>query len=349
MLKSLVSIRSISSTHNRYSYTFMSYFTTSTTNNTRPTVGFVGLGNMGGHMAHNLLKNQHNLYVYDINQSSIDQLKSKRDTNRYNCNIDSVKSISELPELCDIIITMLPSSPHVRSVYTDKSNSIFSGITKNNINKSDGNNLLLIDSSTIDPLTTKDVAAQAHQLGCSMVDAPVSGGIGGAESGTLTFMVGGNESDYNRAKLILQYLGKNIVYCGSAGTGQIAKVCNNLALGIQMVAVAEGMNLGIKLGMDKYKLANIFNTSSARCWSSDTYNPVPDILPNVPASKSYNGGFATQLMKKDIGLALDAAKQMDIKLHLGELVNELYGNTIESGYGSKDFGSIYQYLKDEKK
>src|SRR5438132_5359370 len=165
-----------------------------------------------------------------------------------------------------------------------------------------------IDSSTIDPLTAREVAMDAKAKGCPMVDAPVSGGVGGAEAGTLTFMVGGDARDFEIARPMLQAMGKNIVHCGGAGNGQVAKICNNLMLAIEMIATSEGMALAAKLGMDPKVFASVVNTSSGRCWSSDTYNPYPGVLDNVPASRDYSGGFGVDLMLKDLTLIADAAK-----------------------------------------
>jgi len=203
---------------------------------------------------------------------------------------------------------------------------------------------LLIDSSTIDPTAARDVAQQASGKGARMVDAPVSGGVGGAEAATLTFMVGGSVENFALARPVLALMGKNLVHCGESGTGQAAKVCNNLVLGISMVAVAEGMNLGIKLGINPKTLAGIFNTSTARCWSSDTYNPCPGVMDKVPASRGYTGGFGVDLMKKDLGLALQAANDAKAPLLLGTLSHELYDAISKEGKGKSDFSIIYQYL-----
>jgi len=179
------------------------------------------------------------------------------------------------------------------------------------------------------------------------VDMDVSGGVGGAEAGTLTFMVGGSEHDFTTAKTLLQHMGKNIVHCGDNGTGQVAKVCNNLALAVEMVAVSESLNLGVKLGMDPKRLSAIFNTSSARCWSSDTYNPCPGVMPNVPASKGYIGGFGVDLMKKDLGLAMNAARSAHIDLTVGQQAYQLYEKLSERGNGKKDFSYMYEYFRQQ--
>ena len=207
---------------------------------------------------------------------------------------------------------------------------------------------LLIDSSTIDPEASRSLCAQARALGldAGLLDAPVSGGVGGAQAGTLTFMVGSDaEATLERARPFLTAMGKNIVHCGGSGTGLVAKICNNLILGISMAGVAEAMNLGIKMGIDPNVLASVVNTSSGRCWSSDTYNPVPGVMPNVPASKGYAGGFGVDLMAKDLSLATAAAHSAKQPLPLGSLSLALYDMISSKGYGTKDFASIFDYLQ----
>jgi 3-hydroxyisobutyrate dehydrogenase len=178
-----------------------------------------------------------------------------------------------------------------------------------------------------------------------MADAPVSGGTGGAEAGTLTFMVGAEPQLFERIKPLLGHMGKNIVHCGGAGTGQVAKICNNMLLGISMVGVAEAMNLGVSLGIDPKVLAGIINTSSGRCWSSDTYNPYPGVLPNAPASRGYTGGFGTDLMLKDLGLATDAAKQAKASVVMGATAQQLYQLLSSQGAGGQDFSAIINLLR----
>ena len=178
-----------------------------------------------------------------------------------------------------------------------------------------------------------------------MLDAPVSGGTGGAQAGTLTFMVGGDEAVFNTNKPFFQQMGKNIFYCGGSGNGQVAKVSNNMLLGISMIATAEAMALGVELGMDPKILANIINTSSGRCWSSDTYNPYPGVLENVPASRGYSGGFGTDLMLKDLGLASEAAKTVKQPVMLGGLATQIYQTFSNLGNGHLDFSAVIQMFK----
>ena len=285
-------------------------------------IGFVGLGHMGTPMAHNLLKHGHALKVYDV---SGERVRAMQDAG---CEVAT--SAVDCARGVEVVITMLPSSPHVRSVYGGQY-GVLAGAAAGT---------LLIDSSTIDPLTAREVAMDAQAKGCPMVDAPVSGGVAGAEAATLTFMVGCEARDFERAKPILQAMGKNIVHCGGAGNGQVAKICNNLMLAIEMIATAEGMTLATRLGMDAKVFASIVNTSSGRCWSSDTYNPFPGVLENVPASRGYAGGFGSSLMLKDLTLVTDAAKAASQPVMLGALAQQIYQRHANEGHGEKDFSSI---------
>ena len=293
-------------------------------------IGFIGLGHMGNPMARNLLKHGHTLKVFDVVPDLVKKLTD------LGCEATSS------PALCsqgvELVITMLPSSPHVRSVYTGKDSGILHGVPAG---------VLLIDSSTIDPHTARDVAMDARAHGNNMVDAPVSGGTGGAEAGTLTFMVGGDAADFEKAKPILLCMGKNIVHCGGAGNGQVAKICNNMMLAIEMIATAEGMALAAKLGMDPKVFAGIANSSSGRCWSSDTYNPYPGVLENTPASRGYTGGFGSDLMLKDLTLVTEAAKAAKQPVVLGATAQQLYQMHSAMGNGALDFSSIIKLYKKD--
>jgi 3-hydroxyisobutyrate dehydrogenase len=207
---------------------------------------------------------------------------------------------------------------------------------------------MIVDSSTIDPASVKACAALARQQGNAFVDAPVSGGTGGAAAGTLTFMVGGSAEAYERVKPVLSAMGRNIVHCGETGTGQVAKICNNLVLGITMAGVAEGMTLGAALGIDPQVLAGIMNTSTGRCWSSDTYNPYPGVIDTAPSSRGYTGGFGIDLMLKDLGLATDAARLVRQPVFLGALAQQLYQAMSANGAGKLDFSSVIKlYHRDD--
>jgi len=283
-------------------------------------LGFIGLGNMGAPMARNLLKAEHELIVFDVIQSNVDALVQAGEGRASAANTPA----AILQAGVQAVVTMLPAAQHVKSVY-------LGGNVKD---------VVLIDSSTIDPMSAREVAKAAAEKGALMLDAPVSGGTGGAEAGTLTFMVGGDEGLFNRTKPLFQSMGKNIVYCGGSGNGQVAKVANNMLLGISMIGTAEAMALGVSLGMDAKVLAGIINTSSGRCWSSDTYNPYPGVLENVPASRGYIGGFGSDLMLKDLGLATEAAKLSRQPVPLGSLAQQIYQTFSLQGNGGLDFSAI---------
>ena len=289
-------------------------------------IAFVGLGNMGGPMARNLLKAGHALHVFDVVRSNVEALVA--------LGAVAATSAAAAASQGEAVVTMLPSSPHVRSVYLGE-NGVLAGAVPG---------VPLIDSSTIDPHTAREVAAAAAARGNPMADAPVSGGTGGAAAGTLTFMVGADSGLYECIKPLLTCMGKNIVHCGGTGTGQVAKICNNMILGISMLAVAEAMNLGAALGIDPKVLAGIVNTSSGRCWSSDTYNPYPGVMDNVPAARGYSGGFGTDLMLKDLGLATDAARQAKQSVVMGAAAQQLFQLWSAQGAGDLDFSSIINLL-----
>ncbi|TKA92196.1 3-hydroxyisobutyrate dehydrogenase [Halopseudomonas bauzanensis] len=286
-------------------------------------IGFLGLGNMGGPMAHNLLKAGHELTVFDLSAAAV--------ANLVEAGASAAPSIAALAGSdVEMIITMLPAAQHVKGVYLGEDGLLAKVAPE----------VRLIDSSTIDPMSAREVATAAAAKGNRMIDAPVSGGTGGATAGTLTFMVGGEQADFDVTLPILQAMGKNIVHCGPSGNGQVAKVANNMLLGISMIGAAEAMNLGVSLGMDPKVLAGIINTSSGRCWSTDTYNPYPGVLENAPASRGYTGGFGTDLMLKDLGLATEAAKQARQPVVLGALAQQLYQTFSGQGNGGLDFSAI---------
>ena len=292
-------------------------------------IGFIGLGHMGRPMALNLLKAGHTLVVFDPVAAAVQALQSAGAS-----AATSVRALAQVPGL-EMLVTMLPAAPHVRSVYLGE-DGLLAVVDKS---------VLLVDSSTIDPMTAREVAALAAKQGNAMLDAPVSGGTGGAEAGTLTFMVGGTESDFARVQPVLAQMGRNIVHCGGAGNGQVAKVANNMLLGISMAGAAEAMALGVALGMDPQVLAGVINTSSGRCWSTDTYNPYPGVLPNAPASRGYAGGFGTDLMLKDLGLATEAARAAKLPVAMGALAQQLYQGFSAQGHGGLDFSAIIRQVQ----
>jgi 3-hydroxyisobutyrate dehydrogenase len=226
----------------------------------------------------------------------------------------------------------------VRSVYLNE-DGVLAGIARG---------VPAVDCSTIDPQTIRDVAATAAKQGVVLGDAPVSGGTGGAQAGTLTFMVGASAEHFEVLKPVLAQMGKNIVHCGDVGTGQIAKICNNMLLGISMIGVAEAMALGNSLGIDTGVLAGIINSSTGRCWSSEVYNPWPGIVETAPASRGYTGGFGAELMLKDLGLATEAARVAHQPVILGAVAQQLYQAMSLRGEGGKDFSAIIEsYRKAE--
>lgn len=285
-------------------------------------IAFIGLGNMGGSMAQNLLKNGQQVFGYDLNETA---LLSFSQVGGIVC-----KSPAEAASQADIVITMLPAAQHVRDVYLGND-----GVLK--VLKAGS---LCVDSSTIDPQTIQEIAVFAKSKQVKICDAPVSGGTLGAKDGTLTFMVGADDETFKEAKSVLSLMGKNLVHCGAVGTGQVAKICNNLILGISMTAVAEGMALGAKLGIDPQALAGVINSSTGRCWSSEIYNPWPGVCENAPASRGYTDGFASQLMLKDLGLAVEAAKHVDQPILLGSKVQEMYMEQSQGDAARLDFSSI---------
>lgn len=306
-------------------------------------IGFIGLGNMGLPMASSLIKAGHYLVVFDVVDKPIQALLTQYpDKVTVAPNIKSMAqggdSSSQTNQPLDVIMTMLPEPQHVRSVYLGDSGLLANLITP----------CLLIDASTIDPQTAREVAQAAYEKGCSMLDAPVSGGTGGAQAGTLTFMVGGDEAAFEQAKPLLKAMGKNIVHCGGSGNGQVAKVANNMLLAISMIGTAEAMSLGVALGMDPKILASIINTSSGRCWSAEVYNPYPGVVDTAPAARGYSGGFGADLMLKDVGLATVAAQSVKQAVPMGALAQQLYQTFSNQGHGSLDFSAIIQLLGKAK-
>ena len=288
------------------------------------------IGNMGASMATNLLKNFKEVTVYDINADSVNALVAK--------GAKSAKTIKEIALNCDAIVTMLPATKHVSEVLLG-TDGIFAHAKAGTI---------VIDSSTIDPQSSAALNEKARAKGIKMLDAPVSGGVTGAAAGTLTFMIGGTQADLDLAEPVFKAMGKNIVLCGGPGSGEVAKLCNNLSLAISMIGTSEALSLGKKLGMDPAKLSQIMNTSTARCWSSDSYNPCPGVMPNVPSSRGYAGGFGSALMLKDLGLAVDAAKAAGAPIPLGTQATSLYSTLCNTGYAQRDFSVVFEYLSNSK-
>jgi len=292
--------------------------------------GFIGLGHMGGPMAANLLKAGHAVTAFDLVPAALDAAKAAGAT--------LAASPRAAAEGAEVVITMLPAAQHVKAVYLSD-DGVLAGVARG---------VPLVDSSTIDPATARFIGEAAAKQGNPFADAPVSGGVVGAQAGTLTFMVGADEALFETLRPVLSGMGKNMVRCGETGTGQIAKICNNLLLAISMIGVAEAMKLGETLGIDPTKLASIVNTSTGRCWSSDTCNPYPGIVETAPASRGYSGGFGADLMLKDLGLAVDAARAARQPVFMGALAQQLYQSMSQQGLGGLDFSGIIKlYAKQQ--
>ena len=292
------------------------------------TIGFIGVGNMGGPMARNLLKAGYVVSAFDLSAPVLEPLIA--------AGAKRAASVTEAVAKADTVITMLPAGQHVRSVYLE-----------NGILDAAKSGTLLIDSSTIDMDSARAVHTAAGKAGFDFIDAPVSGGVGGAEAGTLTFMCGGNEGAFERAKPILEKMGKRIVLAGEGGAGQAAKICNNMLLAISMIGTCEAFALGEKLGLNPQKLFDIMSTSSGQCWSVTTYCPVPGPVPTAPSNRDYAGGFATALMLKDLKLAQSAAQSAGAVTPLGAEASQLYSLFAAKGHDGVDFSGIIRMLRGE--
>ncbi len=292
-------------------------------------IAFIGLGNMGSPMAKNLLKANLNVEVFDLNPNAVAELTA--------LGASSADSVQQAVQGADVVVTMLPASQHVQSVY----------LGQDGILDSVDAGTLLIDSSTIDPATARSVGEQAEQRGISFVDAPVSGGVAGAAAGTLTFIVGGSQENFVQAKAVLSHMGKNIFHAGDAGAGQVAKICNNMMLGILMSGTCEALNLGMENGLDPKVLSDIMLQSSGRNWALELYNPCPGVMENTPASNGYQGGFMSQLMAKDLGLAMEAAVASQTSTPMGSLARNLFNIHNGQGNGQKDFSSLFEFYQKQ--
>ena len=287
-------------------------------------VAFIGLGNMGGPMAANLVKAGHKVTAFDLVAASRDQAKSDGAAIAES-GVSAVKG-------ADVVITMLPAGKHVLGVW----NEVLPAMAKG---------ALIIDCSTIDVESAKQAHVLAAKHGMASVDAPVSGGTGGAKGATLTFMCGGEAKAFAAGQPMLANMGKKIVHCGAGGAGQAAKICNNMILGISMIAVGEAFVLAEKLGLSHQALFDVASTSSGQCWSLTTYCPVPGPVPTSPANNDYKPGFASNLMVKDLTLAQDAANAAGAVTPLGKHAQELYKTFDASGHGGVDFSGIIQHVR----
>ncbi|KAH9998133.1 NAD binding domain of 6-phosphogluconate dehydrogenase-domain-containing protein [Russula compacta] len=316
-------------------------------------ISFIGLGRMGSEMAYNLFSkriadaNDSRFVVCDAVPEAAARFTDNFRKHFHDANIAVATNPREATLASGTIITMLPSSPHVRQVYLDSGGII---PTLHSLPPVDASSTLCIDSTTLDVQVGRDVAAEAQTLGAGMVDAPVSGGVTGAKAGTLSFLVGGSKQSFSRASPILALMGQRIIHCGSAGSGLAAKICNNLVLGVEQIVVAEAMLLGQRLGLDPAVLANVINNSTGGCWSSTVNNPVPGALPekSPPCERGFEGGFATALMIKDLGLATDVSKASGSPLPLGEAAERIYVEAVKRypDLSRKDFSSVYRYFEE---
>jgi 3-hydroxyisobutyrate dehydrogenase len=293
-------------------------------------IGFIGLGNMGLPMAENLLKAGHAVAGFDLVKAAVGKLAVVGGT--------AATSVAQACEGVDVAVTMLPAGSHVREAYLGEGGIVAAA----------GPDTLLIDCSTIDVDTARAVAAAAADRGLMMVDAPVSGGIAGAQGATLTFMVGGEEAAFARAQPILSAMGKAVVHAGGAGNGQAAKICNNLILGVTMIAVSEAFVLAEKLGLEPQKLFDVASKSSGQCWSLTSYCPVPGPVPTSPANRDYKAGFTAAMMLKDLKLSQDVAKATRATSPLGAGAAAVYQAFIDSADGNAgvDFSGIIRFLRD---
>ncbi|MCX8569211.1 MULTISPECIES: 3-hydroxyisobutyrate dehydrogenase [Hyphomicrobiales] len=290
------------------------------------TVAFIGLGNMGNPMAANLVKAGHAVHGFDL-------MPEHLETARSNGVVVMANAVAAVKD-ADVVITMLPAGKHVLSVYEDIAPKVKEGA-------------LLIDSSTIDVDSARKAHAIAAKHGLLSVDAPVSGGTGGATAGTLTFMAGGAKAAFDAAEPVLKPMAGRIVHCGNAGAGQAAKICNNMILGISMIGVAEAFVLAEKLGLSHQALFDVASTSSGQCWSLTSYCPVPGPVPNSPANRDYQPGFAAALMLKDLKLSQEAAQQAGAATPLGAEATQLYSLFAGQGHGGTDFSGIIKFLRGD--
>lgn len=289
-------------------------------------IGFIGLGNMGGPMARNLVKAGHDVTVFDLNADAVASLAE--------AGAGAAQSVAEAAAGREAVVTMLPAGRHVEAVYGGPDGVIAAADA----------DTLLIDSSTIDVGTARRVAADAAAKGLAMVDAPVSGGVAGAENAALTFMVGGEAGAFARARPILDLMGKNVFHAGASGNGQAAKICNNMLLGISMIGTAEAFALAEKLGLDAQTFFDISSTASGQCWSMTSYCPAPGPVPAAPSNRGYQPGFAAAMMLKDLRLAQEAAAQSGVATPLGAEAASLYALMDAAGKSGLDFSGIITLL-----
>ena len=290
-------------------------------------IAFIGLGNMGGPMAVNLQKAGFAVSAFDLSADALAKVREQ--------GVSTAVSAQDAAEGAQIVISMLPASRHVEGLYLGD-DGLLPRLPAD---------ALIIDCSTIAPASAQKVASAAAARGLAMIDAPVSGGVAGATAGTLTFIVGGESAALERARPALQAMGKNIFHMGAAGAGQVAKLCNNMALGVIMAVTGEALALGAAHGLDTKALSQMMAVSTGRSWATEVCNPWPGVLENAPASRGYSGGFGNDLMLKDMGLAVEAALSIGAAIPLGELARNLYALNSQAGRGGLDFSSVVQLVR----
>jgi 3-hydroxyisobutyrate dehydrogenase len=291
------------------------------------TIGFIGLGNMGQPMAQNLVAAGHSVKGFDVVSDALEVARAN--------GVEIADNAAAAARGVDVAITMLPAGEHVREVYLEAGQVL----------AATDPGTLLIDSSTIDVVTAREVHAAASEAGLTMVDAPVSGGVSGAEAATLTFMVGGSDAAFERAKPLLSQMGRNILHAGGPGTGQAAKTCNNMILGISMIAVAEAFNLGEALGLEAGRLFEISSKASGSCWAMLNHHPLPGIVETSAANRDYEPGFAAAMMHKDLKLSQAAAAQAGVATPLGAEATALYTLFVNAGNGGLDYSGIIKLIR----
>ncbi len=289
-------------------------------------IAFVGLGNMGLPMARNLQRAGYGVVGCDASERAREAARA--------AGLASVGSVAEALDGASAMVSALPAARHVRAVYLGEGGALASA----------GDATLLIDCSTVDVATARDVGREAEALGHAMLDCPMSGGVQGAEAAGLTFMAGGSDTAFSRAKPILEAMGRNIFHAGGAGAGAAAKICNNMLLGITMIGVSEAFNLAAKLDLPAETLYRISSTSSGRCWSLNDYCPAPGPVPAAPSSKGYRAGFSGELMLKDLRLAMEVAQSAGVSTPLGAQAAQIYGMLDVAGMADLDFSSVIRFL-----
>ncbi|WP_116475086.1 3-hydroxyisobutyrate dehydrogenase [Zobellella maritima] len=293
------------------------------------TIAFIGLGNMGGPMAANLVKAGHRVQAFDLSEAALNHALE--------AGCQRAASAVEAVQGAEVVISMLQTGRQVDSLYVSGDAPLFEHI--------DGS-ALVIDCSTIDAATARSTAAVAARSGLDFIDAPVSGGVAGAQAATLTFIVGGADEQFARAEPVLKLMGKNILHAGDHGAGQIAKACNNMLLAVLMAGTCEALNMGINSGLDAKVLSDIIKQSSGNNWALQLYNPVPGVMEGVPASRNYQGGFQVNLMCKDLGLAMEVSQQSGSPVPMGSAAKALFNLHQVAGNGSLDFSSVLRLFKE---